>query len=129
MWSAKNRFHGENTFVPFFPVVPAPDSGSREKSPGYRGMAEKTKKTVQPALPRMLEPDTTYRRKCRITWAALIKVVYEVDPLKCPKCGGEMKIVAFIEEKEIVERILRHYDLWQERKPHPLSFHFKPVCS
>jgi hypothetical protein len=26
------------------------------------------------------EPDTPFRRKCRITWAALIKAVYEVDP-------------------------------------------------
>ena len=31
------------------------------------------------------EPDTPFRRKCRMTWAALIKAVYEVDPLKCPK--------------------------------------------
>ena len=84
-----------------------------------RGMAEKTKKPVVPALPGMPEPDTTYRRKCRMTWAALIKCVYEVDPLKCPKCGGEMKIVAFIEEKTLIEKILRHCKIWQERKPHP----------
>jgi hypothetical protein len=31
------------------------------------------------------EPDTPVRRKMRMTWAALIKAVYEVDPLKCPK--------------------------------------------
>ena len=28
-------------------------------------------------------------------WAALIKMVYEVDPLICPKCGGTMKIISF----------------------------------
>ena len=27
-------------------------------------------------------------------WRELIKKVWEVDPLKCPQCGGEMKIVA-----------------------------------
>jgi hypothetical protein len=84
-----------------------------------RGMAEKTKKPVVPALPGMPEPDTTYRRKCRMTWAALIKCVYEVDPLKCPKCGGEMRIVAFIEEKTLIEKILLHCKIWQERNPHP----------
>ena len=26
------------------------------------------------------------------TWAMLIKRVYEIDPLECPKCGGEMKV-------------------------------------
>ena len=31
------------------------------------------------------------------TWAMLIKRVYEVDPLSCPQCGGQMKVVAFIE--------------------------------
>jgi hypothetical protein len=65
------------------------------------------------------EPDTPYRRKCRMTWAALIKVVYEVDPLKCPKCGGTMKIVSFIEESLVIEKILRHCDLWKEPAPRP----------
>jgi hypothetical protein len=27
---------------------------------------------------------------------AVIKHVYEVDPLECPRCGGQMKIVSFI---------------------------------
>ncbi len=43
------------------------------------------------------------------TWAMLIKRVYEVDPLECPKCGGAMKIISFIErrQREVIERILR----------------------
>ena len=47
-------------------------------------------------------------------WAQLIKLVYEVDPLICPKCGGTMKIVSFIEEREVIRRILRHCSLWKE---------------
>ena len=30
------------------------------------------------------------------SWARLIQKVYEVDPLICPRCGGDMMIVAFI---------------------------------
>ena len=30
------------------------------------------------------------------TWAMLIKRVYEVDPLCCPKCQGEMRVVAIL---------------------------------
>jgi hypothetical protein len=82
-----------------------------------RGMREKDNKPV--AAPGQSEPDTPFRRKCRITWAALIKAVYEVDPLKCPKCGGTMKIVAFIEESRVIEKILRHCELWKEPAPHP----------
>jgi hypothetical protein len=29
-------------------------------------------------------------------WAAMIRKVYEVNPMLCPKCGGTMKAVAFL---------------------------------
>ena len=78
-----------------------------------RGLQEKKKPKVE-QITGMPETDTPFRRKCRITWAALIKAVYEVDPLKCPKCGGTMKIVGFIEEAVIIEKILRHCNLWKQ---------------
>ena len=53
------------------------------------------------------------------TWAMLIKRVYEVDPLSCPECGGQMKVVAFIEppQGDVIEDILKHCGLWQARAP------------
>ena len=68
-----------------------------------RGLHQKTGVAVNSP---QAESDTAFLRKCRLTWAALIKCVYEVDPLKCPKCGGEMRIVAFIEEKTLIEKII-----------------------
>ena len=46
------------------------------------------------------------------TWAMLIKRVYELDPLACPQCGGEMIVVAFIEppQREVIEKNLK--TLW-----------------
>jgi hypothetical protein len=43
------------------------------------------------------------------TWAMLTQRVYEVDPLACPKCGGVMKIIRFIERRQtdVIQRILR----------------------
>ena len=41
-------------------------------------------------------------------WGRLIAKVYEVDPLVCTKCGGEMKLVAVIMDPVEVEKILRH---------------------
>jgi hypothetical protein len=66
-----------------------------------------------------LEDDTEYRKKCRMTWAALIKCVYEVDPLKCPNCGGTMKVISFIErhQSEVIEKILKHCGMWKEASP------------
>ena len=54
-----------------------------------------------------------------MTWAALIKAVYEVDPLKCPKCGSTMKIISLIEDAPVIEKILRHCELWKEPAPRP----------
>ena len=56
-----------------------------------------------------------------MTWAALIKCVYEVDPLKCLRCGGEMRIISFIEEELVIEKILRHCGLWKQQAPRPPS--------
>ena len=42
------------------------------------------------------------------TWARLIKLVYEVDPLICPKCGSEMTVIAIIHEPAEIRRILDH---------------------
>ena len=58
-------------------------------------------------------------REARKGWAALIKQVYEIDPLSCPKCGAEMKIVSFIErhQTEVIEKILRYCELWEEAPP------------
>jgi hypothetical protein len=47
-------------------------------------------------------------------WRDLIKKVWEADPLLCPRCGTEMRIVALIDEATVIERILRHLGLWEE---------------
>jgi DNA-binding helix-hairpin-helix protein with protein kinase domain len=47
----------------------------------------------------------------------VIKRVYEVDRLACPCCGGEMKIISFIErsERDVTEQIFVHCRLWKVR--------------
>ena len=45
---------------------------------------------------------------CRSAWARLIGKVYEVDPLICPRCRSEMKLIAVINDPTQVRTILRH---------------------
>jgi hypothetical protein len=47
-------------------------------------------------------------------WRELIKKVWEADPLLCPKCQKEMRIMALIDERDVIERILRHLGLWAQ---------------
>ena len=83
-----------------------------------RGMQEKKKPKVKSPSSGD-DPDTPYKKKCRMTWAMLIKAVFEVDPLKCPKCGGTMKIISFIEEEDVIRKILKHCNLWKDSAPRP----------
>jgi len=41
-------------------------------------------------------------------WAALIARIYEVFPLLCPMCGGQMRIIAFITFSADIHKILEH---------------------
>jgi hypothetical protein len=39
--------------------------------------------------------------KASSTWARLIQKIFEIGPLLCPKCGKEMKLIAFINESKM----------------------------
>ena len=62
-------------------------------------------------IPCILEPEGS-SKEYRKNWARLIQKIYEIDPLTCPKCQGQMRILAFIEDEEVIEKILKHLCLW-----------------
>jgi SAM-dependent methyltransferase len=37
--------------------------------------------------------------------------LYEVDPMLCPQCGGRMKVIAFLTDYAVVDRIIDHLKL------------------
>ncbi len=39
----------------------------------------------------------------------MIRKVFEVDPLFCPQCGGEM--ISFIEDHKVIDKIIAHLKL------------------
>jgi hypothetical protein len=53
-----------------------------------------------PDIATVLQPEPPAKPKPRppshYLWAALIARIYEVFPLSCPHCGGQMRIIAFI---------------------------------
>ena len=59
------------------------------------------------------DSDSTGKRKR--DWAKLISKVWHEDPSLCKSCGQPMKIIAAItspEQDDVIERILRHLNLW-----------------
>ena len=72
-------------------------------------------------IPCILESEMT-DKAFRKNWARLIQKIYEVDPLICPKCQGPMRVIAFIEEDDVIKKILKHLGLWIiKRKPRPVA--------
>ena len=47
--------------------------------------------------------DPAFSRGAR---GCLIQKVYEIDPLLCPHCGAEMRLMALIEDSLVIENIL-----------------------
>ena len=49
--------------------------------------------------------------------ARLLRRIFEVDPLLCPACGSEMKIISVIMEPNVIDGILRHLAKTGRRDP------------
>jgi len=57
----------------------------------------------------------------------MIRKVYEVDPMICSKCGGRMKVVAFLTEVAVVDRIMEYLKLTFEAAKPPACHVFEQV--
>jgi hypothetical protein len=92
------------------------------KARGQRRLKQQCAAGITPvvASPPEPEPDD-FRRHARRAWARLIRKVWAADPLACPKCGGRLRIISFIEDPAVIEKILRHLKLWNPltRPPPP----------
>lgn len=55
------------------------------------------------------------------TFGDLIHWHSHIHAIKCPMCGGTMKIISIIEchQSEVIEKILRHRNLWKKEPPRP----------
>ena len=61
-------------------------------------------------------------------WAEMIRKVYEVDPMVCPQCGGTMKVIAFLTNHAVVDRIIDHLKLTFVADKPPPSRVFEQVA-
>jgi hypothetical protein len=59
-----------------------------------------------------------------MSWARLLKRVFEIDLELCPNCGGELKIIAAILEAPASERILTHLGLQAKPRAGKRAFEF-----
>ena len=47
-------------------------------------------------------------RHVAMSWAQRLKRVFNIDIEVCGRCGGSVKVIACIEDQDIIDRILAH---------------------
>ena len=75
----------------------------------------------QESKPAECEANRVHHRPVRLSWAKLLKRVFDLDLEHCPNCGGELKIIAAILEQPVIEKILTHLGLQARAPPRPAA--------
>jgi len=88
------RFHG----------VFAPNSKYRKLvTPARQGKRKKIQSAV-------VTDQTPAEKRASMTWAQRLKRVFNIDIESCDKCGGDVRIIASIEDPGVIQKILAHLD-------------------
>ena len=73
-----------------------------------RGIRRKAGPDEQPPVAVEAEAVPPALAQARRRWAELLRRIFEVDPLRCPRCGHAMRVVGFITQPPVIDRILTH---------------------
>ena len=89
------RFHG----------IFAPNSKYRAQvTLAKRGKGKKIK------MPKGVQDQTAAEKRASMTWAQRLKRVFDIDIETCSECGGDVRIIACIEDPIVIRKILAHLD-------------------
>jgi len=83
--------------------------GARRAREEAQAGADQTKTDADEPLP----------TKSRANWARLLRRIYEVDPLLCPRCRGPLEMISVLVDPKVVDAILRHLHVTDQ----PTSVH------
>ena len=69
-----------------------------------RGKGKKIK------VPKAAQDQTAVEKRTSMTWAQRLKRVFEIDIETCSECGGDVRIIACIEDPIVIRKTLAHLD-------------------
>ncbi len=90
-------------------------SGLRKQVPVEekgKGQDESQEKTAE-------QPTHTGKLRAKKYWAQLIEKIWSEDPLLCPACGGESRVISFITQFSVIDKILKHIGYHHKDPPKP----------
>jgi len=62
---------------------------------------------------------TGAERHAAMTWAQRLKRVFNIDIEVCSRCGGSVRVIACIEDQDVIDRILAHLKKKEQNTPAP----------
>lgn len=71
-------------------------------TPAKRGKGNKQKRSDE------AEERTPAEHQASMTWAQRLKRVFNIDIEICSQCGGPVKVIASIEDPQVIKKILDH---------------------
>ena len=60
---------------------------------------------------------TPAERHAAMTWAQRLKRVFNIDIEVCSRCGGSVRVIACIEDQDVIDRILAHLRETEKEAP------------
>src|SRR5439155_13183697 len=105
--------------------APAEPAGVGPSAPAQQPGADPPRPAPEPSVVSTPEvsPDESRtggtEKPRRWAWADLMRRVFDLDVLACPRCGGRMSVIATIEARDVIRTILGHLGLPTE-PPAPL---------
>jgi len=97
-------------------AAPVPSGASGVQREAHAPRSDDDARDASGGLPLAGEADrgtATAPRRGRpwFKWADLMRRVFEIDVLACTSCGGRLRLIATIEDPEVIRRILAHLGL------------------
>jgi hypothetical protein len=63
------------------------------------------------------EGRTAAEQHAAMTWAQRLKRVFNIDIEVCGRCGGPVRVIACIEDQDVIDRILAHLERKEQNTP------------
>ena len=77
----------------------------------YRARVTPARRRKRKKCPSTDETEQTpAEKRASMTWAKRLKRVFNLDVETCDKCGGDVGIIASIEDPAVIQKILAHLD-------------------
>jgi hypothetical protein len=110
----KQPFRDGSTHVVFEPLdfiarlaalVPRPRLNLTRYHGVFAPNCKERERIVPKGKPRLEQPD---KPLAPMTWMQRLKRVFAIDIETCPKCGGKLRVIACIEDPDVIAKILEH---------------------